>query len=65
MQLYDGVCDETRKIRKLNGAKLMNEDWIFYSIGRYMFVEFINGFTTRPGFSANIHYGKIHTTYLD
>ena len=58
--MFDGVCDETKKIQTLYAsyasyAPLIpaNLKWIRSSSGNHMFVRLDRG-----GFSANIHYGK-------
>ena len=60
--LFDGVCDQTKKIQTLYNFMSINVKWIISSSGNYMFVRFDtqlgNWMIARTGFSANIHYGK-------
>ena len=58
--LFDGVCDQTKKLQTLYGSMSHDLKWIISSSGHYMFVRFATGesFWSSTGFSANIHYGK-------
>ena len=64
--MFDGVCDETKKIQTLYASFasyapliLANLKWIRSSSGNHMFVRFDTGYLMAgTGFSANIHYGK-------
>ena len=57
--LYDGTCDQTKKLVRLSGKMSNDEKWVYSSSGHHMFVSFIVGITnSRPGFLAKIHYGN-------
>ena len=61
--MFDGVCDETKKIQTLHQSVTSsglpaNLKWIRSSSGNHMFVRFDKGELPLTGFSANIHYGK-------
>ena len=59
LSLFDGVCDETRRLKSVSGLMTNDDKWIISSSGRHMFVDFvIDNFISRPGFSANIHFGN-------
>ena len=52
--LFDGVCDQTKKLQTLSGSMDQDDKWIISSSGRYMFLRLIE--TT--GFLAKILYGN-------
>ena len=57
--LFDGVCDQTKELQKLNGSMSNDVKWIISSSRRYMFLRFAaNTLPSFTGFSAKIHYGK-------
>ena len=56
--MFDGVCDETKKIETLYGSMPNDVKWIISSSGNYMFVRFDKDIISGTGFSANVHYGK-------
>ena len=58
--LFDGVCDQTKKLQTLYNSMPNTERWIISSSGHNMFVRFAtrHSFLSSTGFSANIHYGK-------
>ncbi len=63
VSLYDGICDETKELKKLTGTMTDDNKWIISSSGRHMFVSFAVGmFFSRPGFLAKIHHGIMKLT---
>ena len=59
LSLFDGICDQTRELKTVSGKMPNDEIWVISSSGRHMFVDFvIDGLNSRPGFSANIHFGN-------
>ena len=57
--MFDGICDQTRELKTLSGKMPNDEMWKISSSGRHMFVTFVTGILhSRPGFSANIHFGN-------
>ena len=57
--MFDGICDQTRELKTVSGKMPNDEMWVISSSGRHMFVDFvINILASRPGFSANIHFGN-------
>ena len=66
VQLFDGMCDQTKELQTLSGSMSSNIKWIISSTGRYVFVRFnIDNLHSSTGFLANIHYGKeiLHKQY--
>ena len=68
VKLFDGVCDQTNKIKTLSGSISENK-WITYSSGHYMYVRFdppYNEFHSVSridiGFNSTFHYGKTFQT---
>ena len=56
--MFDGICDQTRELKRMSGKMANNETWVISSSGRHMFVSFVIGIDfSSLGFSANIHYG--------
>ena len=67
MTLFDGVCDQTKRLQTLYGSMADDSKWIIYSSGRYMFLHFPVGDDSSintNGFLAKIHYGKEILDYL-
>ena len=61
MTLFDGVCDQTKRLQTLYGSMADDSKWIIYSSGRYMFLHFPVGDDSSintNGFLAKIHYGN-------
>ena len=59
VQLFDGMCDQTKELQTLSGSMSSSIKWIISSTGRYVFVRFnIDNLHSSTGFLANIHYGK-------
>ena len=57
--LFDGVCDQAKKLQTLSGSMSNDAKWIISSSGRYMFVRFpVDIFGSSPKFLAKIHYGN-------
>ena len=58
--LFDGVCDQTKKLQLLSGSMANDVKWIISSSGRHMFVKFAVGYeaSNSTGFLAKIHFGK-------
>ena len=71
VKLFDGVCDQTKKLKTLSSSMTGNK-WITYSSGHYMFVRFDppydvshelhNGSRIDIGFNSTFHYGKTFQT---
>ena len=60
VSLYDGTCDQNKKLATLT-EKMPNDDkWIISTSGHHMFVIFSTGYYRHfnPGFHAKIHHGK-------
>ena len=61
VSLYDGTCDQNKKLATLT-EKMPNDDkWIISTSGHHMFVIFSKSQYYRsfnPGFHAKIHHGK-------
>ena len=58
--LFDGVCDQAKKLQILSGSMSNDAKWIISSSGHYMFVRFavdIFAFESTK-FLAKIHYGN-------
>ena len=65
LSLFDGICDETRRLKSVSGLMTNDDKWIISSSGQHMFVSFVidiaisntymNAF---PGFSMKIHFGN-------
>ena len=53
--MFDGICDQTRKLKSVSGTMPNDEIWVISSLGIHMFVSF---YSSNQGFSANIHYGN-------
>ena len=59
LSMFDGICDQTRELKTVSGKMPNDEMWVISSSGRHMFVDFVISITkSRPGFSANIHFGN-------
>ena len=62
VSLYDGTCDQNKKLATLT-EKMPNDDkWIISTSGHHMFVIFSKSRyyeSLYPGFHAKIHHGKI------
>ena len=58
LNLFDGVCDQTKELQKLSGSMSNDVKWIISSSGRYMFVRFAVNYYDSTGFLAKIHYGN-------
>ena len=59
LSMFDGICDQTRELSTLSGKMPHDEKWVISSSGRHIFVDFVIGsLSSRPGFSANIHFGN-------
>ena len=59
--MYDGTCDQTKELETLSGTMSNDDKWIISSSGHHMFVSFTKSphfWRPKPGFLANIHYGK-------
>ena len=57
--MFDGICDQTRELKTISGEMPHDEKWVISSSGRNMFVDYVVvNFVSRPGFSANIHFGN-------
>ena len=61
VSLYDGTCDQNKKLATLT-EKMPNDDkWIISTSGHHMFVIFSKSRyyeSLYPGFHAKIHHGK-------
>ena len=58
--MFDGICDQTRELKTVSGKMPHNEKWVISTSGRHMFVDFVIAYLiSHPGFSANIHFGKL------
>ena len=61
VSLYDGTCDQNKKLARLT-EKMPNDDkWIISTSGHHMLVIFSKSQYHRsfnPGFHAKIHHGK-------
>ena len=61
VSMYDGTCDQTKELETLSGTMSNDDKWIISSSGHHMFVSFTKSqyfWGPKPGFLANIHYGK-------
>ena len=59
LSIFDGICDQTRELKTVSGKMPHDEKWVISSSGRHIFVDFVIGsIASRPGFSANIHFGN-------
>ena len=59
LSMFDGICDQTRELKTVSGKMPNDEMWVISSSGRHMFVDFVIDMRySRPGFSANIHFGN-------
>lgn len=58
--MFDGVCDQTKRLQTLSGSMYDDTKWIISSSERYMFVRFAIETTVyhSTGFLAKIHYGN-------
>ena len=57
--MFDGICDQTRELKTISGKMPTGQTWVISSSGRHMFIDFvIDTVESRPGFSANIHFGN-------
>ena len=57
--LFDGVCDQKKKLQTLYGSMPNHVKWIISSSGRHMFLRFAVGtVSSSTGFLAKIHYGN-------
>ena len=64
--MFDGICDQTRELKTISGKMPNNDAWVISSSGRHMFVDFVISYVSvypdilnsKPGFSANIHFGN-------
>ena len=56
--LFDGRCDQVKKLQILSGSMSNDTKWIISSSGHYMFVRFAAEVDGSIGFLAKIHYGK-------
>ena len=61
LSMFDGICDQTRELKTLYMNEPYNDEkWVISSSGRHMFVDLvIENLNSHPGFSANIHFGKL------
>ena len=57
VSLYDGICDQTKELKKLTGTMPNDDKWVISSRRHHMFVSFIYGIGHTSGFQAKIHYG--------
>ena len=57
VSLYDGICDQTKELKKLTGTMPNDDKWVISSRRHHMFVSFFYGFGDTSGFQAKIHYG--------
>ena len=60
LTVFDGLCDQTKELQRLDTSMSNDVKWIISSSGRYMFVRFeVNTLlSTSKGFLAKIHYGN-------
>ena len=59
LSMFDGICDQKKELKTVSGKMPNDEMWVISSSGRHMFVDFVISITTsRPGFSAKIHFGN-------
>ena len=59
LSMFDGICDETRKLKTISGKMPLDEKWVISSSGRNMFVDFLVAILNpNKGFSAKIHFGN-------
>ena len=59
LSMFDGICDQTRELKTVNGKMSSHDTWLISSSGRHMFVDFVIGiYNSYPGFSATIHFGN-------
>ena len=56
--MFDGVCDQTKKLQIMSGLMSNDVKWVISSSGRYMFVRLANVIYSSIGFLAKIHYGN-------
>ena len=57
--MFDGICDQTKELKTIFGKMPHDKKWVISSSGRHIFVDFVIGsIASRPGFSANIHFGN-------
>ena len=58
LSMFDGICDQTRELKTVSGKMDNDETWVISTSGRHMFVDFVvDILNSKPGFSANIHFG--------
>ena len=59
LTLFDGVCDQTKKLQTLGSSMSNDIKWIISSFGHNMFVRFaVDSYYSSKGFLAKIHYGN-------
>ena len=61
VSLYDGTCDQNKKLATLTDKMPNDDKWIISTSGHHMFVIFSKSRYYRsfnPGFHAKIHHGK-------
>ena len=58
VSLFDGVCDQAKRLQTLYGSMSNNVKWIISSSGHNMFVRFSASGPSPIGYSANILYGN-------
>ena len=58
LSMFDGICDQTKKLKTVSGKMDNDETWVISTSGRHIFIDFVVDILhPKPGFSANIHYG--------
>ena len=59
LSMFDGICDQTRELKRMSGKMANDETWVISSSGRHMFVDFVvDILNSQLGFSASIHFGN-------
>ena len=59
LSMFDGICDQTKELKTVSGKMDNDETWVISTSGRHMFVDFVvDILNSKPGFSANIHFGN-------
>ena len=61
LNLYDGVCDQTKELPTLSVSMSNDIKWIISSSGHYIFMRFATAVAaadSSTGFLAKIHYGN-------
>ena len=57
--MFDGICGQTKELKTVSGKMDNDETWVISTSGKHMFVDFVvQILNSRPGFSANIHFGN-------